>query len=262
VKLTVDTAVSDLTTTKYWYGLSHKFEGHRLYTTAKQGKVVTLSFLFKSNVTGKFSVSMRNLTDMRTNIDSYVTSFDYTVSGVVQKVEIQIPLNHAFNPALQNNSNMGFNIAIGFLNQESFATSTTEQWQTGNYLCTPDCVNWGATAGNYFEIAELQLEEGEVATAFERVPYDIQLQRCMRYYRKTKDWVLLSSIANDVGRVHNAYLSPLMRTTPSYLEIATSGCSVSNTNMSYTAEDHLDIRYKASSDTTSAFVKYELDAEL
>jgi hypothetical protein len=36
--------------------------------------------------------------------------------------------------------------------------------------------------GDYFEIAFAQVEEGEIATEFEYVPFDIQLLRCMRYY--------------------------------------------------------------------------------
>jgi len=36
--------------------------------------------------------------------------------------------------------------------------------------------------GNFIRLTDIQLEAGEVATEFERVSYDIQLSKCMRYF--------------------------------------------------------------------------------
>jgi hypothetical protein len=41
--------------------------------------------------------------------------------------------------------------------------------------------------GDWIKVANVQFEEGSVATEFEYVPYEIQLQRCMRYYEKSYD---------------------------------------------------------------------------
>ena len=38
--------------------------------------------------------------------------------------------------------------------------------------------------GDYIELAYVQVEEGDTATDFEYVPYDVTLLRCMRYYEK------------------------------------------------------------------------------
>jgi hypothetical protein len=38
--------------------------------------------------------------------------------------------------------------------------------------------------GDWIKVANVQFEEGSVATEFEYVPYEIQLQRCMRYFEK------------------------------------------------------------------------------
>ena len=213
-KITTNTSPSDLTGTKYWYGLNYLFEGQHLYDLAMNKKTITISFWFKSNVNGKYSVSMRNFTDYTTNIQSYVTTFDYVGSEEPQKITITIPLDADWNPALVNNENVGFTLSIGFLNQGNYVTSTTEQWVNGNYLTAPECVNWGATAGNYIEIAELQVEEGDVATDFEYIPYDVQLQRCYRYCFKSG-----SKIYPDVVGVDNKLLTyqfpTVMRTQPS-----------------------------------------------
>jgi len=184
VKFNVDTAVTDLTTNKYWHSFDYSFEGRTLYTIAKQGKTVTLSFVFNSNVAGAYPIAFRNRTDLN-NIESYVSTFNYTTANVPQKVEVAIPLNHIFSGGLVNNSAVGFTLTIGFLNQGVYVTSTTNSWQTGDYITTPTCVNWGATAGNFIEIAELQLEEGSIATTFERRPYSLELSLCQRYYWTT-----------------------------------------------------------------------------
>jgi len=66
------------------------------------------------------------------------------------------------------------------------------------------------------EIAEVQLEEGNVATDFEYVPYDIQLLRCMRYYRvfdKVR-CVRVSSSGNYGGQAPPHIYIGDMRATP------------------------------------------------
>jgi len=181
IKFTVNEVVTDLSASKYWNTFRTIFEGQDLYTLAKQGKTVTLSFWFNSNVIGIYPIAFRNSTN-NSYVNTYVTTFNYTTANVPQKIEVQIPLNYAFNPALLNDNNRGLDFMIGWLNQGDYATSTTEAWQSGIYLTTPDCVNWGATKGNFFEIAEIQLEEGEVATPFEHRPYALELSLCQRYY--------------------------------------------------------------------------------
>ena len=182
IKITVDTAFTNASTASYWRPLKYTFEGQHLYDIAAKSGYVTISFLFRSNVAGKYSVSMRNMTDTTVQFQSFVTTFDYTASGVPQRIEIVVPLNHVWNPLLRDDENRGFDMDIAFLNYGNYATATLNQWQDLNVLTVSDAVNWGAAVGNYIEIAELQLEEGKYVTSFEKVPYDIQLLRCQRYY--------------------------------------------------------------------------------
>jgi len=192
LRITVDTPPTDLTLNKYWHGFQYKFEGQHLYDLAIQGKNITLSFWFNSNIAGEYSVCMRNFTYVGqtgifddTKIDCYVTTFNYTTPNTPQKVEITIPLNHTWTTQPVNDNKLGFILVIAFLNQGDYVTSSTNQWLSGvNKLTTPTAVNWASATGNFIEIAEVQLEEGDVATEFEHVPYDIQLLRCMRYYEK------------------------------------------------------------------------------
>jgi len=224
LKITVDTAVTDLTLNKYWCGISYRFEGQHLYDLAINGKDIIISFLFNSNITSEYSICMRNLTNTTTNVQSYVTSFNYTTANTPQKIEIIIPLNTTWNPSLKNDALLGFDLFIGSINQGDYVTPSTNVWLDGNYVTTSTAVNWGATAGNFIEIAELQLEEGNVATEFEYVPYDVQLLRCMRYYEKL--WAVHPNPADatNCGSVYRV----IKRTTPTVTYNMDSGSDLTN----------------------------------
>ncbi len=236
IKFEVNTAVSDLTGKNYWYGFRYAFEGQDLYTLAKQGKTLTLSFLFNSNVVGEYPVCFRNLTDSTANAESYTTTFNYTTANTAQKVEVQIPLNHSFSPALLNNADSGIEFTIGFLNQESYSTDVTDTWQDGDYLTTSDCVNWAATANNFIEIAELQLEEGLVATPFEQRPYGLELSLCQRYYEYMKIYPNYENV--DAAR-STVYFKVTKRAIPSVVVLRDSSVTaqpialISDTVLSY-----------------------------
>lgn len=195
IRYTVNSPVTDLTDLKFWSGFHYIFEGHHLYDLAVNGKTITISFWFNSNVAGKYPVSLRNVIDTNGNRitsvpspaltgDAYHTTFDYVVANTPQKVEITIPMPSSYNGGLFNDFNLGFGLAIGFLNQGIHSSNSTELWTVNNYLTTPDSVNWGAVSGNFIEMTALQLEEGDTATPYEPVPYDVQLLRCLRYYEE------------------------------------------------------------------------------
>lgn len=222
LKITVDTAVTDLTLNKYWHGLIYKFEGQHLYDLAINAKNLTISFWFNSNVTGEYAVAFRNFTDTAVNIQSYVTSFNYTTANTPEKIQITIPLDAVWNPIILNNNAGGLNLVIGFLNKGDFVATSTNAWMDGNYITTSTAVNWGATAGNFIEIAELQLEEGSYATEFEHVPYDVQLLRCKRYYQvlwsDTINRYMHAGDSSDTAISHISIETDEMRTIPAIID--------------------------------------------
>ena len=163
----------------------YKFEGQHLYDIYLKGSNITISFLFRSNITGSFCVAVCNFTDTSVQIESYVHEFQYATAGAIQKVTFTVHFARAFNPALRNDANLGIVLLIAPLGGSDYQTTTKDAWLTGYYLTTPNAVNWASSVGNYVEIAQVQVEEGDTATDFEFVPFDIQLLRCMRYYFRT-----------------------------------------------------------------------------
>ena len=188
LKVTVNT-VPDFSVSPRWYiPFSYRFEGQHLYDINKKGGNITISFLFRSNVTGTFCVAVRNFTDSSVQIESYVHEFQYNTAGSVQKIIFTVPFARNFNPALRNDSNLGITIDICNVSGSTYQTSTTDTWITANNMTTPNAVNWASSVGNYVEIAQVQVEEGDTATDFEVVPFDLQLLRCMRYFEKSYNY--------------------------------------------------------------------------
>jgi len=222
IKFTITTAPTDMTGTKYLLGLFYVFEGQTLYSLAIKGKTLTLSFMFNSNITGTYSVSFRNGTDAN-NYESYVKTFEYITTNEPQKVQIQIDLNYQFNTTPRNDNAKGFGVIIGFLNKGDHSTNTEGQWISGNYCTSSSCVNWASAVDNFIEIAELQLEEGEVATPFEQRPIGLELSLCQRYY-VTGTGVFHSSYADAQGtnRLQTVHFPTTMRTAPTVTVIETA----------------------------------------
>jgi hypothetical protein len=189
-KVTVDTPPDNLTwdgtTLRFWDTFEYRFEGNHLYDLIQKKTDITISFLFRSNVAGKFSVLFRNnvATDGTRSwgIDSWATSFEYDGSETPRRYSFTIPLDNNWKGGIFNDNNFGFNILLCCIADPHYIAPQENTWISGDYLVVPDYTNWASQAGNYIEIAQLQLEEGDTATDFEYVPYDIQLLRCMRYY--------------------------------------------------------------------------------
>jgi len=229
-KVTVDTPPDNLSSdggvTRYWVPFIYTFEGQHLYDLASNKKVVTISFLFKSNVSGNFSVSLRNLSYYgqtgswdTTKNDYYVTYFTYDGSETPKKVIITIPLNYNWTYGIFNDEKAGFDLTIAPIGDYA-KTSTINTWFTGSTHDTyiyENYTNWASQAGNYIEITQLQLEEGSEATDFEYVPYDIQLLRCMRYYEKIKceNSIAVSGEVNNQWQTQVFSFKVKKRTIPS-----------------------------------------------
>ena len=224
LKIKINSPITDLSGSNNVYGIVYKFEGQHLYNLALDGKDITISFLFKSNVSGEYSVALRNGTSPSSGVQSYVTNFQYENINSVQRIKITIPLNNEWNPSLLNNENIGFVLNIGFINNENFIAPSLNTWLNDNYLTTTNSVNWAANTNNYIEIAELQLEEGTVATDFEQVPFDVQLHRCRRYFFNTMyphfrydilDGALTTNAISTVDFSERSYyLKNKLRTSP------------------------------------------------
>ena len=163
----------------------YRMEGielQRLNYGTSGAKNTVLSFWVKTNKTGNYVVQFQNIRST-----NKTCSLLYTVSSANtwQKVEFPIPADTA---ATFDNDNALSGILYWWL-----AAGTN--WTSGTLNTTwADRVNANNAAGlnvnladstdNEWYITGIQLEEGDVATAFEHEDIGTTLAKCQRYYYK------------------------------------------------------------------------------
>lgn len=141
-------------------------------------KPVSLSFWFRSSLTGTFSGSLLNA-----GIDrSYAYSWVYSVANVWQKVEIpNIPGDITGTWVANNNRALHVNFCLG----SNGGLGTAGSWQAATLLGVTGSPNVMATLNATYDLAQVQLEAGPVCTPFDWQPYQEALARVQRYFCKT-----------------------------------------------------------------------------
>ena len=218
IMLDVVTADTSIAASEY-LGVGQVIEGYNIadlnWGTA-DAKSVTLSFWVYSTTTGTFCASFRN----NGGVISYVA--EYTVSVALtweyKTITVSGPTTGTWN---QDNS-IGLYVTFAGAAGTSWQT-TANAWNSGNFLGTSNQVNLLASATNSIRFTGVQLEEGTVATPFERQLYNAQLAQCQRYYYRigpvASQAVFGPAVADTTttGRCTGSF-PVTMRTPPTALE--------------------------------------------
>ncbi len=162
--------------TSDFYLLQQKIEGYRWAQFAQQA--LTLSFWVRTTITGTYCVNLQNGTD-RSYIGTYTVNagdtWEYkTVSFLAS------PSAGTWNYTTNTGAALSFVLAAGSTYQGSAGS-----WLSSTAVATSGQVNAMSSASNFFYLAGVQLERGPQATAFEAVPFAMELARCQRYYVKS-----------------------------------------------------------------------------
>ena len=157
------------------------FEGQNLQYLKKgtaSAESLTLSFWIKATVTGTYIAELYDLDNNRQ------ISKTYTVSSSETWEQKEITFAGDTTGAFGNDNGgsmslslyltAGSNYTSGTLNT-SWAAVTTANRAVGQ-------TNALASASDYVQITGVQLEIGTTASDFEFLPYDVNLNRCLRYY--------------------------------------------------------------------------------
>ena len=169
----------------------YRIEGQHLQHLkygSSNAEPITLSFWVKTNKTGTYVINLYDL-DNSKNIGS-----QYTVSSANtwEKKTLTFSGNTSDNFDNDNNSSLLIEFWFGAGSDKTTGTPPTT-WTTIDQTTRAGgiTVNLADSISNYANITGVQLEVGTEATPFEHRPYDMELQRCMRYYEQ---------IGNFVGR--------------------------------------------------------------
>jgi hypothetical protein len=114
----------------------------------------------------------------------YVTKYTL-VANTWKHIEIVVPGNSAlvFNDDNGEGLEVRWNLSAG--DDRNDATADTWFAPGSDYdQSTNTQVNFFDSTDNNFFLTGVQLEVGDVASGFEHIPHDVQLQRCKRYYEK------------------------------------------------------------------------------
>ena len=153
----------------------------RLRYGTSDAQKLTLSFWFKSNLTGTHSMSWyyNGSTDGNS---TYYYPFNFTVSSANtwEKKIINIPAPPTSYGSINAGNNTGgllnINLQIGSDYQDPAGS-----WTANIAYSSEDVPNFFTSTDNNIHITGIQLEVGDDASDFEYVPRDVQLQRCQRY---------------------------------------------------------------------------------
>lgn len=147
---------------------------HLLYGSAEAAMLV-LSFWIKSPKVGTHCVAAYQPDSGR----HFVREFTVTSADSWQRVSVNFPGDTG--GLINNDTGSGLEVVWPLIAGSDFQASA-DGWGLGQDYATSSQQNLLDNLSNELWLAEVQLEVGSVATAFERVPLQLELQRCYRYF--------------------------------------------------------------------------------
>ena len=229
LKIDVTTADTSLGSTGI-IALKHTVEAqyihHSGWDFTSSSSKITLSFWARSVKAGTYCVLFRchDASGERYFVKEYTL-----VANTWKHVEMVVPgdSNLVFNADNGEGLEMRWILAAG--DDRNDATADTWFAPGSDYdNSTSNQVNFYDSTSNNFFLTGVQLEVGDQATNFEHLPFDVQLQRCQRYYQRlTGAYVqygqILNGHYNGDNQLQGVYTYPVkMRTGPSLVHSTTS----------------------------------------
>lgn len=223
-KVDVTTADTSLNSNHFVY-MSTKLEAREIrnsgWNYTSPSDYLTLSFWAKSTKAGTYCTTLRSYDSS----GAYYYVFEYTlVANTWTKVTHSVP-GHA-SLVFDDDSNVGLDVRWNFAVGTDRDDHTGNAWiDDGNAAATSNQVNFFDSTSNDFYLTGVQLEVGEVATAFERRSYHDELARCRRYYFQSKQLGdtyqgCYYGYGISTDRIGAQVRLPIeMRTTPSFVLI-------------------------------------------
>ena len=183
--------------------IEQRFEGQNLQYLKKgtsSAESLTLSFWVKSNKTGTY------IAEIFDNDNSRQISKAYTIDSANTWEKKTMTYAGDTSGSLDNDNSHSLDVRLWLGAGSNFTSGTLNtSWNTStNANRIVGQVNLADSTSNEWYITGVQLEAGEVASDFEFLPFDVNLQRCQRYYQKTYD--LSDAVGNtSVSSGYNAY---------------------------------------------------------
>jgi hypothetical protein len=166
--------------------LKHAMEGQMLQQLKKgtsNAESLTLSFWVKSNLTGTYQVNIRDEDNSR------LIGNTYAISSADTWEKKTITFEGDTTGALDNDNNTSLYLEWWLDSGSTYNTgSVPTSWESASNADRASglTVNLADNTANEWYITGVQLEVGTSASDFEFLPYDVNLQRCQRYYEEAE----------------------------------------------------------------------------
>jgi hypothetical protein len=201
------------------YAIIHtRIEGQNLQYLKKgtsNAESTTISFWVKSNKTGTYIVELQDSDNNR------VICKSYTVSSSSTWEKKTITFAGDTTGAFDNDNAASLRVNFWLLSGTAFTSGTlATSWESRtNANRAVGQVNLADSTSNEWYVTGIQLEAGSVASDFEFLPVDVNLQRCLRYYYQVIDGSsqsLAVSAYVDTGQIRTVInFKEIMRSAPS-----------------------------------------------
>ena len=200
--------------------LTQRLEGQMLQSLKKgtsNAENTTVSFWVKSNVTGTYILELFD------NDNTRQVSKTYTINSASTWEKKTITFDGDTTGTLDNDNNASLYVQWWLGAGTNWTSGTASgSWGTNTNAnrAAGLTANIGSDTANEWYITGVQLEADTSASDFEFLPYDVNLQRCQRYFQETQIGVYFDVVSGRNYGV-NSNFHTQMRTTPSVISSTT-----------------------------------------
>ena len=204
--------------------IQQRFEGQNLQYLKKgtsSAESLTLSFWVKSNKTGTYIALLKD------NDNGRDISKSYTISSADTWEKKTITYAGDTTGALGNDNGASLMVYFWLVAGSTYQSGSLQTSWNSTADSAVGQVNLADSTSNEFYITGVQLEAGDSATPFEHLPFDVNLQRCQRYFEILIDGdgdinagQIIGSSYNSTRNFVNIFMKQIKRADPT---ISSSG---------------------------------------
>ena len=230
-------------------------------------KTLTLSFWVKSAKTGTYSCTVE-----KDDSTKYLLPLEYAISSadtweyktlVISPTAGSTSLITGSAGDIAQDNGKGITLYWWLAAGSDITGGTNNTWGSNtDNLTTTNQVNWLDSTSNDFYITGIQLEVGSTASDFEHLPYDVQLQRCQRYYQQIPHTASASWQAYPLWGVNANVMSTRLQ-LPVVMRAAPTGAFVGTRNTDFHAYyngGNQTLTSEAATDTTDDAVRFDMNS--
>ena len=232
------------------------WEDMRFGTANAKSFTVSFSILASGasagNVTGTYCVNATNAPNFNR---TYVK--EYTIDAVDTWKRVSLTFPGDTSGSWGTGTGAAIRIGWSFAGPNS-QEGSADTWHSSYKGSTSNQKNGMANVNNFYFITDIQVEEGTVATPFERRNFAEEITRCQRYYQVGSNIGSGYGSANGYARAGCTFATQ-MRTTPTFTATNTGSGSIIATGRSNTG---FYVTYGSLGGTSAGIFNFTADAEL